>query len=293
MRKTAGLLFILAFGAPFVGFVALTYLAFLRKPANHPKAFLRRRRPSAGTLVVCAGASLTHASLSADYVAMLRSKLAVRGHEFVNAGANGDTSRGLLGRLDEIAACRPDAATILIGTNDARAALTGRGTPEAFRGNVEEILARLNAETDARVAVLSLPPLGEDPVSEANRVVARHNAVLREVAAARGAAYLPLGEELAVLVERDGVGVPYRLRPTLMLANAFRRYALGWGWERIAAANGFAVLTDGIHLNDRGAAVAADLIAGWLSQSADKAPCRAATDRYDGAEGRHPRTGKR
>lgn len=287
MQKTVRLLFLLAAGAPVVGLAALAYLAFLRRPANNPEDFLESgRRRTTQKPVVCAGASLTHASLSGDYVAMLRKGPDGRGFEFVNAGANGDTSRDLLRRLDEIAACRPDAATILIGTNDARVALTGRGTPEAFRGNIEEILARLNSETDARVAVLSLPPLGEDPVSEANRVVARHNAVLREVAAARGAAYLPLGEELAALVERDGGGVPYRLRPALMLANAFRRYALGWGWDRIAAANGFAVLTDGIHLNDRGAAVAADLIARWLSRSAAKAPCLAAT-------GRHPRTGER
>jgi acyl-CoA thioesterase I len=287
VRKTVALPF-LAVGASVGGLVALVYVAFVRKPANHPRQFLNSgRRRSTETLVVCAGASLTHASLSGDYVAMLRDQLGGRGHEFVNAGVNGDTSRDLLLRLDEVVACRPDAVTILVGTNDARAALAQAATSEAFRANLQEILARLNAETDARIAVLSVPPLGEDHTSEANHMVARHNAAAKEVAAAHEAAYLPLGEELAALIERDGGRHPYRLRPTLMLANAVSRYVLHRDWDVIAAANGFAVLTDGIHLSDRGAAIAADLIARWLSRSTQEA-CKHAQRRQNDAEENHP-----
>ena len=267
MRKTASVL--LAAGAPVVGLVALAYPAFLRKPANHPKKFLEAGRcPGTETLVVCAGDSLTHASLSGDYVAMLRGEFGGRGHEFVNAGANGDTTLGLLRRLDDVAACRPDAVTVLVGTNDAR---DDRAVTGAFGERLGAILARLRAETDARIAVLSLPPLGEDLADEANRRVARYNAVAERIAVAYGAAYLPVNEELAALIERDAGGLPYKLRPALMLANAFRRYALRHNWDRIAAANGFATLTDGIHLSDRGAATAADLISRWLSRRAEDA----------------------
>ena len=288
MRTKASVL-TLAAGVPVAGFAALVYLAFLRRPANNPEAFLRAgRRPTTETLCVCAGDSLTHASLSADYVAMLRERLGKHGHEFVNAGANGDTSGGLLRRLDEVVACGPDAVTIQIGTNDARDALAKGDAPEPFRGNLTKILARLNAETGARIAVLSVPPLGEDPAGEANSAVARHSAVLEDVAAAHGAAYLPLGEELAALVERDGRAgrVLYKLRPGLLLANAVGRYVLRRGWDEVAARNGFLVLTDGIHLSDRGAAVAADLIARWLSRSAEEAPWAAAGRQSDAERGR-------
>ena len=53
-----------------------------------------------------------------------------------------------------------------------------------------------------------------------------------------------------------------------MLANAVRRYTLRQDWDVIATANGFVALTDGIHLSDRGTAIATDLIARWLSRSA-------------------------
>ena len=256
---------------PTLGGALLLYVAFVRPPENHPAAFLRRgRQATTATLVVSAGASSTHASLSGDYVALLRGRLGGRGHEFVNAGVNGDTSGDLLRRLDAIVACRPDAVTILIGTNDARAALATGGAPDTFRANLAAILARLNAGTAARVAVLSLPPLGEDLDSESNRVVDRYNAVIREVAAAHGAAYLPLHEELRALIEGDGRGrrTPYAFRPGFLLGNAVRRYAGRQSWDAIADRNGFAALTDGIHLSDRGAAVAARLIAEWLAPPA-------------------------
>jgi hypothetical protein len=55
------------------------------------------------------------------------------------------------------AACKPSAVTILIGTNDCRS-----GPIDAARGNLSEILPRLSRETQARIAVLSIPPLGEE-----------------------------------------------------------------------------------------------------------------------------------
>jgi hypothetical protein len=51
------------------GAALLIYVAFVRPPAGNPAEFLRAGRlPNTTTLVVNAGASTTHASLSADYV---------------------------------------------------------------------------------------------------------------------------------------------------------------------------------------------------------------------------------
>ena len=250
------------------GAALLTYVAFVRPPEHHPAAFLARgRQPGTTTLVVAAGASTTHASLSADYVALLRGQFGGRGYEFVNAGANGDTSAGLLGRLDAIVACQPEAVTILIGTNEARDDPGDGAALVAFRANLGAILARLAAETDARVAVLSLPPLGEDFAGDSNRTVARYNAAIREVAATHGATYLPLHEALRALVERDAAWrrTPYTFRPTGLASVAIRRYVGRESWDTIAARNGFVALTDGIHLSDRGGAVAARLIGAWLA----------------------------
>ena len=37
-------------------------------------------------------------------------------------------------------------------------------------------------------------------------------------------------------------------------------------WDRISAANGLAALTDHVHLNDRAAALAADLVADFITR---------------------------
>ena len=99
-------------------------IAAFRSPRDNPRAFLRNTRPRATrTLVVCAGDSITHGVMSADYLATLRARLGRDGYEFVNAGINGNLAWNVLQRLDDVVACRPDAVTLLVGTNDVLATL--------------------------------------------------------------------------------------------------------------------------------------------------------------------------
>ena len=67
------------------------FLTRLVRPVA-PSIYLRRRRPSgARRVVVCAGDSLTHGLISANYVTLLQDALGDRGTVFVNAGVS--TSR--------------------------------------------------------------------------------------------------------------------------------------------------------------------------------------------------------
>ena len=76
--------------------------ARMRAPENNPGAFLERgRQTTTRTLVVCAGDSITHGVVSANYVEMLERRFAADGYEFVNAGINGQLAYNLLQRLDE------------------------------------------------------------------------------------------------------------------------------------------------------------------------------------------------
>jgi acyl-CoA thioesterase I len=254
-------------GVAVAGAVVLLYLAFVRPPRNRPKDFLKAgRAATTKTVMACLGDSNTHASLASSYVTMLRDRLAGQGYQFINAGRNGAPSAGLLKRLDEIIACQPDAVAILIGSNDARTT-KDRGL-DAYRDNLNRILQRLRAGTAAQLALLSLPPLGEDLASQINQSVGRYNELVADAAAAHGASYLPLHEALVALISKhlSGRPRPYRLRFTLMFANAFRRYVRRRSWDEIATRNGLIVSIDQAHLNDRGAATAADLIADWLVQ---------------------------
>jgi lysophospholipase L1-like esterase len=250
-----------------------------RLPANAPGRLVRdRNRP----VVVCAGASVTQGNMGVGYVDLLEARL---GHlfQFANAGRNGDLAFNLAERLDAVVALQPDAVVLQIGTNDVNASLApevaeryrrikklpSRPDRDFYRDNLLRILRRLGTETSARVAILSLPPIGEDLESTSNRQVRSYNEVLRAAVAAEGIGYLPVYERMAeALVAQPS---PRAAPPANRLIGQalVQRYLLGRSFDRIAASNGYQFLTDGIHLNSRGAAVVADQIEDWLVKGVD------------------------
>jgi acyl-CoA thioesterase-1 len=251
-----------------------------RVPLHDPAAFLRRgRAPTTRTLVVCAGDSITHGVMSADYLALLRGRLGGDGYQFVNAGINGNLAWNVRQRLDDVVACRPDAVTLLVGTNDVLATLGPPWEPMYRRqqhipetptltwyvDNVGGIIDRLQAETGARLAVLDLPPLGEDLASEINDRVRAYNAALREVAAAAGVPVLPLHDRLVAQLPEGHTPPPFEGRRDLMGSALVRRLVLRRSWNEVSEAHGLALLTDNLHLNDRAAAIVAELVEGWLA----------------------------
>ena len=189
----------------------------------------------------------------------------------------------MLQRLDDVVACRPDAVTLLVGTNDVLATLGPPWEPMYRRQqhipvtptlawyveNVREIIDRLRAETGARLAILDLPPLGEDLASEINGRVREYNAALREVAAETGVQVLPLHDRLVALLPEGHTPPPFEGRRDLMGSALVRRLVLRRSWNEISAAHGLTILTDHVHLDDRAAAVVADLIEDWLAAPED------------------------
>lgn len=75
------------------------------------------------------------------------------GHDsaLLNRGIGGDTSAGVLARVDSIAALRPIAVFLMIGTNDPQ--LLGY-TPKQTLANYEAILKRLHAASPDTVIIL-------------------------------------------------------------------------------------------------------------------------------------------
>jgi acyl-CoA thioesterase-1 len=266
-------------GAAVLARDAARRLAPWRAPDDSPAAFLGHgRADDARTVVVCAGDSITHGVMSADYLELLRGRLGSDGCVFVNAGINGDLAWNVLQRLDAVVACRPDAVTLLVGTNDVLATLgpawessyrRQQHIPLAptlawYRENLQRIIERLYDETGARLAVVDLPPLGEDLDSEINRRIREYNEALREVAADTGVTVLPLHDHLVALLPEAHTPPPFDGRRNLMGAALVRRLVFRRSWDQISEAHGFTVLTDHVHLNDRAAAVVAGLIADWL-----------------------------
>ncbi|MEU7219951.1 SGNH/GDSL hydrolase family protein [Nocardia iowensis] len=233
------------------------------------------------TTVVCAGDSITSGQYSADYIAMLRARNEGRLMTFIRAGVNGDHSYSLLARLDAIIEQQPDIATVLIGSNDAwcslsednalasmrRRKLPTMPTIGDYRENLSAITQRLLEETNARIALLSLPVLGQELDSLPARTTRLFSRVVKETAAAYGVAYLPLYERQIEHLRsvRSRQCIPYR-DDSAFRARVFARHRLlmGRSLDDIARLHGLELTTDFVHQNSRGAAMIADLIGDFI-----------------------------
>ena len=257
-----------------------------RLPLNNPAYYVEHRDPGdTRKVVVCAGDSITHGTVSVNYVDMLQERLG-DDYVFVNAGINGELAWNLDQRVDDIIACNPQYVTILIGTNDANASMNEKsekrymkdmGLPRKpdkqwYRENLEKLVDTLKKKTDARIALLSLPPIGEEPGNQAYERATEYSKVVKTVAGKKGVTYLPLHEKMTTMVTTDPTvpGVSYNgtTEPAMYKALA-RHYLLGKSFDEISGINGFVYLVDLLHLNSRGAGEVADLIEGFLDQQPD------------------------
>jgi acyl-CoA thioesterase-1 len=117
------------------------------------------------------------------------------------------------------------------------------------------------------LALISLTPLGENPESSKNNAVREYNAILKDIAAKRDLGYLPLFEKLETIIsnKRPLDTSDFKLSlATALLKAEFHKYILRKDWNAIGENNGFSMLTDGIHLNDKAGNILADLIQEWL-----------------------------
>ncbi|MDA0564732.1 GDSL-type esterase/lipase family protein [Streptomonospora sp. S1-112] len=249
---------------------AVGYLTFVRSPVNPSAADCADGRPrSEGPVVVAAGASMTQGTLGRDWVADLRARPEFADHTLVNAGDNGNTSADLRERLDtDVLACEPDAVVLLIGTNDVR-----DGVPLAeYRANIAAIVQRVEERTSAQVALLSLPPLGEELDSRLNRRLRDYNAALRTIAEETTAAYVPVNEHFTEALRDQSHRPAFAFSFPTAYAAAARHYLLGRTWDEVARANGLELYVDHIHLSDKGGAIVTGLVADWLATAAGPDP---------------------
>ncbi|HET6167887.1 MAG TPA: SGNH/GDSL hydrolase family protein [Marmoricola sp.] len=236
--------------------------------------FLQHGRPAdASRVVVCAGDSTTQGKASGDWVGLLHDELGPRGYAVVNAGVSGALSCTLLRELDGVIAARPDVVTVMIGTNDVMATTSEQWrasyqrqqppetpTLESYRRWLDEIVRRLTTETEARVALLEVPPISEQVDSVFNQRVDSFNDVVRDVAARHEVAVLPVNARLKELIAASSAAPPFDGTARDVKSALLQHFLLRRGWDRIAARAGRVALTDNIHLTDRAAGEIAALV---------------------------------
>lgn len=245
--------------------MAMTVLAVIgralvrarRLPRVRPATFRGRGA------VVCLGASTVQGNVSYDFVAEVARRLPER--TFVNAGINGDTSWQVLARVPDVTACHPTHVIVMVGANDlfairgSRLAAGKHTTMADYHTNLTSIVRELR---DARVALMSVQPLGERFDARENQDMDRMNAVVREVAEAEGVTYLPFNERMKDVIQQGNR--PFRDSPAPVLLAMLLHLGLGIGLDRIARWNGFQAHTEGLHLASRGGLLAADLTEEFL-----------------------------
>jgi acyl-CoA thioesterase-1 len=255
-----------------------------KKPDNSPERFLAGKSAKAeNKIIVCIGDSITHGRVSHNYVDLLSRKLSTRGYTLVNAGINSELSYNVLQRLDEIIRCEPDFVTILIGTNDANASLSKENglramknmklpempTAEWFRANLIKICSQLKSRTRAKIALLSLPPIGEDPQHIAYKRTTRYSTIIKEVAEEERVTYLPLHENITDYLQKQNHKPKLSYDKgwlSVMYKGIVFHILFGRSLDEISSSNGFLIITDFLHLNSRGAEFVADLIEGFVTE---------------------------
>lgn len=223
-------------------------------------------------VLVCAGDSITHGSMTPNWVTRVADTMAPT-MDTVNAGFTGDLAWNLLSRLDDVIACRPAAVTVLIGTNDALAQISPawcdgymkaqhlpqRPTAQWYEENLRKIVHRLQSETTAAVALMSLPPMGDTTKGRWHDHVAPYNAIVGAVATRAGVPVLPVHDHIAGLIT-DEPPTPWDGTKKLMGAALARHFLLRRSWDAIARRHGFTTTTDGVHMNTTAAARIATLV---------------------------------
>ena len=259
------------------------YQQVQKKPYNNPSRFIDNKEfASKNNVIVCVGDSITHGRMSCNYVDLLARRLNNSGFQLVNAGVNGELAHDVLQRLAEVIKCDPDFVTILIGTNDMYASLSrmdfrkemkqmelvkmhGR---DRFRVNLIKICSQLKANTKAKIALLSLPPIGEELDHVAYGQATIYSKVIKEIASREGVNYLPLHEVMTNFLKSRDSRPKLSLNNNLLFAQykgILLHYIFGKSFDDISTSNGFLLLTDFLHLNCRGAEMIADLIQDFVT----------------------------
>ncbi|NHJ14407.1 MAG: SGNH/GDSL hydrolase family protein [Candidatus Thorarchaeota archaeon] len=228
--------------------------------------------------IVLLGDSITQGRIGDSYPEMLYAMLDQK-YEFVNAGKNGDLTWNVLQRIEDVMGCHPDAVVILIGTNDALGSLPkGMAPPNWFvriprrpelgwfETNLRAIIQALKHETDAKIGILSLPPLGEDINHPAYHAAIAYSERIRTIAQHQNVHYLPLNEKMQSMLKEKAKAqeASFSEARMLIIKSVYKRYLLRRTWSDIAADSGFSLLIDHIHPSTEGANIIADLVSEFI-----------------------------
>jgi lysophospholipase L1-like esterase len=266
----------------FLAFVStLSYQEFFKPAVNNPQRLANGNLHRPGRrIVVCAGDSIVRGQLSFNYVNYLARRPNLQEYQFINAGINCDLAYNLLQRLEPVIACKPAYIVIQIGTEDLLGSLYPNfgacyqwtrhlpHKPERgwYRENLSLIVNILKQRTKAKIALVSLPMLGEAINSEANRQVVEYNGMIQSIASSEGVCFIPIyDDQLRYLSSSQRNSAPEFTGDCKQIGHALIEHlVLKKSLDEISLKNGYLLHTDGVHLNSRAGIIIANQVEKFL-----------------------------
>eukprot|EP00527_Entomoneis_sp_CCMP2396_P002606 CAMPEP_0198140110 /NCGR_PEP_ID=MMETSP1443-20131203/3323_1 /TAXON_ID=186043 /ORGANISM="Entomoneis sp., Strain CCMP2396" /LENGTH=346 /DNA_ID=CAMNT_0043802439 /DNA_START=94 /DNA_END=1134 /DNA_ORIENTATION=+ len=285
-----------------VCFIALE--AISAAPANNPRNFIKKFLPNtlkSCPTMVCLGDSLTHGNCSGSFTPEIPRKLAEKlGMAppnlsaifteplwVVNAGQNGLTSYTVLEeRVEAAMQCHPDYMLIMIGTNDVLAmyksswaksiqstwSLPRKPSIENFGYNLQAILTDIQEmSVNTTIGVCTLPPVGENLQSEANQWVKKVNVIIEKTVNSCNAkcTIVPIFEQFETILEKKpnkakALSADYFFPVSVIMCALYHLLPGMVTWNSMSKLFGHLLLSDGVHLNERGRDTVVEVIVDWL-----------------------------
>lgn len=230
--------------------------------------------------VVCIGDSLTQGTFSFNWAKVVSKQVGSHQVQLYNHGRGGELAYSVLQRIDKVVALNPMIVVILIGTNDALAITNSNKAKlyqrhfnlpqipdlDFFKRNLQEVVVTLKRILNLKIALISVPPLGEKPDSASYRIIENINDIILVVSQDEGVDYLPFYERVITYLDQyplsGRVGLPHD--NWTGIKTSIQRFLLLQSWDRIAQSNGYHLLTDGIHLNSKGGMILTTLVKNYI-----------------------------
>lgn len=271
-------------GALIIGFIIISDIANTLPPNNPDNYLIRSNRPTDQKILILIGDSITHGTVSFNYAEVLAQRLSEKGIDVINAGINGDLTYNVLQRLQNILLLDPDYITLLIGTNDA----TGIFFPEVGERQIEEknlpefptlenfkqnylaIINTLQEKTQAHIALLSIPPIGENTDSEVFQHSIEISRMIQNIALERDLTYIPLNEAMVELLiqanQTPAISTEDYSIDLITYIAVFYNYILGYSYDEISKdVFNQILLCDFLHLNSKGGLIVAGYIETFIN----------------------------
>jgi len=234
-------------------------------------------------IIACIGDSLTHGNIGQSWVDYLRQEFP--NDVFLNEGINGNTAWQVIQRLDPILQCQPDLIILMIGTNDALGSfdinsglrykknneLPEVPTLEKYKEHLNELIEKIGIQS--KIAICTLPPIGENVNSEVNKHVNLFNDYIKLIANQKNLSLLPVSDALWSDIQSRTYPSKLEYNPKVIplfrriFGGIFHHYLLKKSWNDISRAKGQWILFDQIHLNERGAEIVYKLAKDFIAKS--------------------------